>query len=40
MSVNNDLIKYFRKRQNTFESSTFGSEIFALRIARDMIVDI
>ena len=38
--VNNALIKYFRKRQNTVKSSTFGSELFALRIARETIVEI
>ena len=38
--VNNALIKSFRKRQNTVESSTFVSDLFELRIARDMIVEI
>ena len=38
--VNNSLIKYFSKRKNTFKSSTFGSELVALRIVRDMILDI
>ena len=40
LSVNNALFKSSRMRQNTVQSSTFGSEIVALRIARDMIVDI
>lgn len=34
----NGLIEAFSKRQNTVESSTFGSELVALRIARDKIV--
>ena len=38
--VNNTLIKSFIKRQNTVESSMFDSDIVALRIARDMIMDI
>ena len=38
--VNNALIKSFSKRQNTVESSTFGSELVAARIARDMIVEL
>ena len=37
--MNNALIKSFSKRQNTVESSTFGSELVALRIARDLIVE-
>merc|ERR1712127_1017188 len=36
--VNNALIRSFSKRQNTVESSTYGSELVALRIARDLIV--
>lgn len=36
--VNNGLIAQFSKRQNTVESSTYGSELVAMRIARDMIV--
>ena len=38
--VNNALIKAYSKRQNTVESSTFGSELVALRIARDLIVEL
>ena len=38
--VNNTLTKSFRKRQNMVESSTFGSELVALKIVRDTIVDI
>jgi len=34
---NNALILSFSKRQNTVESSSFGSELVALRIATDMI---
>ena len=34
------MIKSFSKRQNTVESSTFGSELVAARIARDMIVEL
>ena len=36
--VQNAPIHWFSKKQNTVESSTFGSEFVALRIARDMIV--
>lgn len=35
--VNNALIVWFSKRQNTVESSSFGSEFVALRIAVDLI---
>jgi hypothetical protein len=35
--VNNALILWHSKRQNTVESSTFGSEFVALRMAVDMI---
>ena len=38
--VQNALIKTYSKRQNTVESSTFGSELVALRIARDLIVEL
>ena len=37
--INNALIRAFSKRQNTVKSSTFGSELVALRIARDLIVE-
>ena len=36
---NNALIRAFSKKQNTVESSTYGSELVALRIARDLIVE-
>jgi hypothetical protein len=35
--VNNALILWHSKRQNTVESSSFGSEFVALRMAVDMI---
>ena len=35
--VNNAPIMWFSKRQNTVESSSFGSELVALRISTDMI---
>ena len=35
--VNNALILTFSKRQNTVESSSFGSELVAFRIATDLI---
>lgn len=35
--VNNALIVSYSKRQNTVESSSFGSELVALRIATDMV---
>ena len=37
--VNNALIKSFSKRQNTVESSTYGSEMVAMRLERDFIVE-
>jgi hypothetical protein len=37
MFVNNALIGWFSKRQNTVETSTFGSEFVALRIAVEQI---
>ena len=40
MFVNNALIKSFSKRQNTVELSKFVPELVALRIERDMIVEI
>ena len=36
--VCNGIIKAFRKRHNTVESSTFGSELVAPRISRDLII--
>ena len=38
--VNNAPIMWFSKRQNTVESSSFGSEFVALRIAVDMIENV
>lgn len=35
--LNNALVQWFSKRQNTVESSSFGSEFIALRIATDMV---
>jgi len=35
--VNNALILWYSKRQNTVESSSFGSEFVALRIATELI---
>ena len=35
--ANNALVQFFSKRQNTVESSSFGSELVALRIATDMV---
>ena len=35
--VFNGIIKAFSKQQNTVESSNFGSELMALRTARDNI---
>jgi hypothetical protein len=35
--LNNTLVIAFSKRQNTCESSTYGSELVAMRIARDMV---
>ena len=35
--VNNSSIIWYRKRQNTLESSSFGSEFIASRIATEMI---
>ena len=38
--INNALMKSFSKRQNTVDSSTFGLELVALRMTRNMIVEI
>ena len=35
--ANMSLIKWFSKRQSTVETSTFGSELIALRIATEMV---
>jgi hypothetical protein len=36
--VNNAPVQWYSKRQNTVESSSFGSEFVALRVAKEMIV--
>ena len=36
--LNNAAVIWFSKKQNTVESSSFGSEFVALRIARDLIM--
>jgi len=38
--VNKAPILWYSKRQNTVESSTFGSEFVAMRIATDLIVSL
>ena len=38
--ANNSMIKAFRKKQNTVESSMYGSEMVAMRISRDFIVEL
>ncbi len=38
--VNKALIISYSKKQNTVESATFGSELVAMRIARDLIVSL
>lgn len=35
--IQNAPIIWYSKKQNTVESSTFGSELVALRVARDLI---
>ena len=40
MIVQNALMRTFSKRQNTVESSTYGSELVAMRQARDLIVEL
>ncbi|KAL7515917.1 hypothetical protein ACHAWX_000987 [Stephanocyclus meneghinianus] len=37
--VNNTMIKMFSKKQNTVESSMYGSEMVTMRVARDFIVE-
>ena len=37
--INNTVVKTFSKRQTTVESSTYGSELVAARIATDMAVE-
>ena len=36
--VNNALIVQYSKKQNTVESATFGAEMVAMRVARDLTV--
>jgi hypothetical protein len=36
--VQNALIIWYSKRQNTVEAATFGSEMVALRISKEFIV--
>ena len=36
--VNNVLLNFYIKRQNTLESSSLGSEFVALRIATEMVI--
>ena len=38
--VNNTIVKTYSKRQSTVESSTYGSELVAARVATDMAVEI
>jgi len=38
--INKAPVVWFSKRQNTVESSTFGSEFIAMRIATDLIVSL
>ena len=38
--INNTLVKTYSKRQTTVESSTYGSELVAARIATDMAVEL
>ena len=37
--VNNTPIKWYSKRQNTVETSTYGAELEALRIAIELIIE-
>ena len=37
--INNTPIKWYSKRQNTVETSTYGAELVALRIAIDIVVE-
>jgi transposase InsO family protein len=37
--VNNTPIKWYSKRQNTIESSTYGSELVSLRIATEFVME-
>ena len=37
INVNNALINFYNKRHNTVESSSFGSEFVALRIATEVV---
>ncbi|MGH3054647.1 MAG: Ty1/Copia family ribonuclease HI, partial [Gaiellaceae bacterium] len=40
MFLNNTPIKWYSKRQNTVETSTYGSELVAARIASEMIIEV
>ena len=37
--INNTPVKWYSKRQNTVESSTYGAELVALRIATDIVFE-
>jgi hypothetical protein len=37
--INNTPVKWYSKRQNTIETSTYGAELVALRIAVEAIMD-
>jgi len=37
--VNNTPIKWYSKRQNTIETSTYGSELVSLRIATELVME-
>jgi hypothetical protein len=37
--INNTPVKWYSKRQNTIETSTYGAELVALRIAVEAIID-
>ena len=39
LCVNKTPVKWYRKRQNTVETSTYGSELVAARIAVEMIME-
>jgi hypothetical protein len=37
--INNTPVKWYSKRQNTIETSTYGAKLVALRIAVEAIMD-
>ena len=37
--INNTPVKWYSKRQNTVETSTYGAELVALRIATEIIIE-